>query len=84
MQSKIGEQRVARRIRKNTANLSPLAGMLVDEDSEPLQPSHTSKGPAKIRYRSYISKRLETDLAADHPTPGACQRNRFSGQQDTP
>ena len=65
-QANIGEQRVARRIRKNAANLSPLAGMLFDDKGEPFQPGHASKGPARIRYRYYISKQLETGLAADH------------------
>jgi hypothetical protein len=40
--------------------------MLFDQDGEPLTPGHASKGPARIRYRYYISNRLVTGLAADH------------------
>ncbi len=41
--------------------------MLFDQTDEPLNPGHASKGPARIRYRYYISNRLVVGLAADHP-----------------
>ena len=41
--------------------------MLYDQAGEPLTPGHASKGPARIRYRYYISSRLVVGLAADHP-----------------
>jgi DNA invertase Pin-like site-specific DNA recombinase len=67
VQEQIDLQRVARRSASNAVAASPLAGMLFDQAGEPLTPSHASKGPARIRYRYYISNRLVTDLAADHP-----------------
>lgn len=41
--------------------------MLFDDRGEALAPGHASKGPARIRYRYYISSRLATGLAEEHP-----------------
>jgi site-specific DNA recombinase len=67
VQARLDGQRVVRRNATNATAPSPLAGMLFDQAGEPLTPSHASKGPGRIRYRYYISNRLATDLAADHP-----------------
>ncbi|HUS54075.1 MAG TPA: recombinase family protein, partial [Thermohalobaculum sp.] len=67
VQEQLDLQRVTRRNASNAIATSPLAGMLFDRAGEPLTPSHASKGPARIRYRYYISNRLVTDLAQDHP-----------------
>jgi hypothetical protein len=67
VQAQLDGQRVARRSPQSTTAPSPLAGMLFDHNGEPLTPGHASKGPARIRYRYYISNRLVTGLAADHP-----------------
>jgi hypothetical protein len=67
VQEQLDQQRVERRSATNAAVPSPLAGMLFDQNGEPLTPGHASKGPARIRYRYYISNRLVVGLAADHP-----------------
>jgi hypothetical protein len=67
VQVRLDGQRVVRRNATNAAAPSPLAGMLFDQDGEPLTPGHASKGPARIRYRYYISNRLVVGLAEDHP-----------------
>ena len=67
VQERLDQQRVVRRCAKNASEPSPLAGMIFDQDGEPLTPGHASKGPARVRYRYYISQRLVTGRAADHP-----------------
>jgi len=67
VQVRLDGQRVARRNATNATAPNPLAGMLFDQAGEPLTPGHASMGPARIRYRYYISNRLVTGLAADHP-----------------
>ena len=44
---------------------SPLCGKLIDETGDPMTPSHTRKGAKRLRY--YISRRLVTGAARDHP-----------------
>ena len=67
VQVRLDGQKVVRRNATNATAPSPLAGMLFDQVGEALTPGHASKGPARIRYRYYISNRLVTGIAADHP-----------------
>jgi DNA invertase Pin-like site-specific DNA recombinase len=66
-QVRLDGQKVVRRNATNATAPSPLAGMLFDQAGEQLTPCHASKGPARIRYRYYISNQLVTGIAADHP-----------------
>lgn len=49
----------------NTGAKSPLCGKLEDETGDTLTPSHTNKNGKRLRY--YISRRLITGQAKDHP-----------------
>lgn len=47
-----------------SAHASPLAGRIVDEAGLPLLATHARKG--EVRYRYYVSKALQTGMAAAH------------------
>ncbi len=44
---------------------APLCGKLMDETGDAMTPSHCRKG--QVRHRYYVSRRLITGLAKDHP-----------------
>lgn len=58
-----GQQRAS-----STRSASPLAGLVMDKDSEPLVASHACQG--KVRYRYYVSRALQHEQTAP---PAACE-----------
>ena len=52
------------RASKRVKSPSLLAGLIVDDEGEPLVATHACKG--KVRYRYYVSKALQHDAAADN------------------
>lgn len=62
VQMKLSQNRVARKARRNVRNPSPLAGLVFDENEQPLTPSHSNKNGQ--RYRYYVSRDRKIRLPA--------------------
>lgn len=62
VQTKLSQNRVARKARYNVRNPSPLAGRVFDGNGEPLAPSHSNKKGQ--RYRYYVSRDRKIRLPA--------------------
>ncbi|MEO0680970.1 MAG: recombinase family protein, partial [Pseudomonadota bacterium] len=67
VQAKLDAQATRHRTRSVGSEPSLLKGLIVDAAGDPLTPSHASKGPARLRYRYYVSHRLMAGRAKDHP-----------------
>ena len=66
VQELLTEQAGRDRGSKSGSFMSRLAGKLIDETGDRLTPSHTKKNGKRLRY--YISGRLVTGKASDHPS----------------
>ena len=77
VQTRLRQNSIDRKSRKNAANPSPLAGKVFDENGAPLTPSHANKNGR--RYRYYVSKDGQVRLAApefEHAVREALGANR--------
>ena len=67
VQAKLDAQATRHRTGSVGSEPSLLKGLIVDAAGAPLTPSHACKGPARLRYRYYVSHRLMAGRAKDHP-----------------